>query len=73
MKDGEPYSKIKTKLSRQSFPTISYVGSIFQSLRIRCSSIFSNTTDRKFMEGELRVVLYCGILFWSIYLLSKII
>jgi tRNA-(ms[2]io[6]A)-hydroxylase len=27
---------------------------------------------RKFMESEFRLVLYCGILFWSIYLLFTI-
>lgn len=48
-------------------------GSILQSFWIRCRSIFPNTTDRKFMEGELRVVLYCGLFFWGLYLLFQII
>ena len=47
--------------------------SILQSFWIRCRSIFPNTTDRKFMESELRFVLYCGILFWLIHLLYQII
>ncbi len=47
--------------------------SILQSLWIRCRSIFPNTTDRKFMESELRFVLYCGIIFWGIYLLYETI
>ena len=43
-------------------------GSILQSFWIRCRSIFPTATDRKFMEGELRFVLYSGLLFWVIYL-----
>ena len=48
-------------------------GSILQSIWIRCRTIFPNITDGKFMEGELRVVLYSGTLFWSLYLLYQII
>jgi hypothetical protein len=47
--------------------------SILQSIWIRCRSIFPNTTDRKFMESELRFVLYSGVIFWIIYLLYETI
>ena len=43
-------------------------GTILQSLWIRCRTIFPNATDRKFMESELRFVLYSGFILWSIYL-----
>ncbi len=43
-------------------------GSILQSIWVRCRSIFPNITDRKFMESELRFVLYSGVILWSIYL-----
>lgn len=49
------------------------VSAIFQSIRIRCGSIFPTITNREFMEGELRVVLYCGVLFWLVYLLYEVI
>jgi len=52
---------------------VSVPSTILQSFWIRCRSVFPNITDRKFMEGELRLVLYCGIVFWVIYLLSQII
>ena len=42
-------------------------GTILQSVWIRCRSIFPTATDRKFMESELRFVLYCGLIFWTIY------
>lgn len=48
-------------------------GSIFQSVWVRCRTIFPDITSGKFMESELRYVLYCGVLFWIIYLLSQII
>jgi hypothetical protein len=49
------------------------VSIILQSLWFRCRSIFPTSTDRKFMEGELRIVLYCGILFWTIFVLYQFI
>lgn len=48
-------------------------GTILQSVWIRCRSIFPNITDRKFMESELRFVLYSGIIFWGLYLFWEII
>ena len=43
-------------------------GTILQSLWIRCRTIFPNATDRKFMEGELRFVLYSGVILWGLYM-----
>ncbi len=43
-------------------------GTILQSVWIRCRTIFPNITDRKFMESELRFVLYSGFVLWTIYL-----
>ncbi len=48
-------------------------GSILQSFWVRCRSIFPNATDGKFMESELRFVLYSGVLFWALYLLYEIV
>jgi hypothetical protein len=48
-------------------------GTILQSVWIRCRTIFPNITDRKFMESELRFVLYSGVVFWGLYLLYEII
>ena len=49
------------------------VGTVLQSFWVRCRTIFPAATDRKFMESELRFVLYCGIFLWIVYLLSQII
>ena len=47
------------------------VGTVLQSFWVRCRSIFPAATDRKFMESELRFVLYCGLFFWFIHLLYQ--
>ena len=47
------------------------VGLILQSIWVRCRSVFPNATNRKFMESELRFVLYCGGILWALYLAWK--
>ena len=49
------------------------VSSVFQSFWVRCGSIYTDIADRKFMESELRVVLYCGSILWILLILKKII
>ena len=77
MEDGdkqiEKYSKGKADQNNVIQRHNSDVSSILQSFWIRCRSVFPTTTDGKFMEGELRIVLYCGILFWILHLLYQII
>jgi hypothetical protein len=48
-------------------------GTILQSVWVRCRSIFPYATDRKFMESELRFVLYSGVIFWAVYLVYQTI
>jgi hypothetical protein len=71
MDDGKQNKHMEESLPRQSFSDFFNVGIILQSFWVRCRSIFPNITDRKFMESELRFVLYCGGIFWFVYLLSK--
>ena len=73
MEDGEKQVYVAENVSRQSITNIFNVSTILQSIWIRCRSIFVNIMDRKFMESQLRVVLYCGSIFWAIYLFSQII
>ena len=46
-------------------------GVILQSIWVRCRSVFPTATDRKFMESELRFVLYSGIILWTLYLVYE--
>jgi hypothetical protein len=48
-------------------------GSFLQSVWVRCRTIFPYATDRKFMESELRFVLYSGFVFWAVYLVYEIL
>jgi hypothetical protein len=73
MEDGDKQKNVEKDVSRQSFSNIFNDGSVLQSIWIRCCSIFPDITDRKFMECELRLVLYCGTFLWIVYLLSQII
>jgi len=47
-------------------------GTILQSVWVRCRTIFPNITDRKFMESELRFVLYSGVILWGLYMAYEI-
>ena len=73
MDDGKQIKNMEKGVSRQPISNIFDVGTILQSFWVRCRTIFPNITDRKFMESELRFVLYCGTFLWFIYLLSKIV
>ena len=73
MEDGEKNENVEKEPPRQPITGIFNARIILQSFWFRCRTIFPNITDRKFMESELRVVWYCGIIFWVVYLLSKVI
>jgi hypothetical protein len=73
MGDDSRKQNLEKDIPRQFIPTISDDSTILQPFWVRRGSIWSNIMDRKFMESQLRVVLYCGSIFWIIYLLSQII
>ena len=73
MEDDKKNENLETEPPRQPITGIFNARIILQSFWFRCRTIFPNITDRKFMESELRVVWYCGIIFWVVYLLSKVI
>jgi hypothetical protein len=66
-KQAEKQGKQNNALQRYSVNA----GSILQSFWVRCRSIFPTATDRKFMESELRFVLYSGVIFWTLYLVYE--
>ena len=73
MDDANKQRNVAENIQRKSVSNFFNAGAILQSVWIRCRSIFPDITDRKFMESELRFVLYCGTFLWFVYLLSKII
>ena len=46
------------------------VSPIFQPFRVRRRPILVDRDDWKFVMGEFRFVLYCGLILWAIYALS---
>ena len=73
MDDAKKHGNVAENSKRKSVSNIFNASSVLQSFWIRCRSIFPNTLDRKFMESELRFVLYCGTFLWIVYILSKVI
>jgi hypothetical protein len=72
MEDGEKQN-LEKYISRKHISGQFNDGTFFQSFWVRCRSVFFDIVDRKFMESELRFVLYCGAIFWTLFLLSKVI
>ena len=72
MDDGD--SKNNQQIKKQANKNIAVqrhgidAGSFLQSVWVRCRSIFPYATDRKFMESELRFVLYSGVILWGLYM-----
>ena len=50
---------------------VSVPSPILQSFWIRCRTIFPTATDGKFMESELRFVLYSGVILWTLYVVYE--
>jgi hypothetical protein len=69
--DDNEKQNLEKNIPRQPISTFFNVGSILQSLWIRCCSVFPTITNREFMEGQLRIVLYCGIILWGIFVAWK--
>ena len=75
MDDGDKQNKRNNITKKQKDDDVQRLelvpSSFLQSFWIRCRSILPDITDRKFMESELRYVLYCGMFFWIVYLLIE--
>ncbi len=57
MDDANKQGNVAENTPRESVSNIFNARFVFQSIWIRCRSVFPNITDRKFMESELRFVL----------------
>ena len=72
MDDGDSKNNQQAEKQRKQNNAIqrygANAGTILQSFWVRCRTIFPTATDGKFMESELRFVLYSGLVFWGLYL-----
>lgn len=71
--DSESFTKTKNEEDKQKqncnkFPDF---GDVLESLRIRRSTGDFNTVDRFLLECELGIVLPCGILLFTLFLLLR--
>jgi len=77
MDDGDSKNNQQAEKQRKQINVVQRyginAGTILQSLWVRCRTIFPNATDRKFMESELRFVLYSGTILWALYLVYQTI
>lgn len=74
--DGETKNKsTERKENKASFSKglFANASTILQPVWVRCCTIFSDICDRRFMESQLRNVLYCGVFFWSLLIFYTII
>jgi hypothetical protein len=70
--DGDS-EKIRNKSNGQDCDMVNDGGAVLQSDGIRHRSILVDTSNWKFVESELRFVLYCSIVLWAIHFISTII
>jgi hypothetical protein len=70
--DSEKYTKIKNN-QIESGNMVHDVSSLFQPFGVRRRPILADRDNWKFVMGEFRFVLYCGIIFWTIYAISHVV
>jgi len=66
-KYGDLEQNIKTKPSN----ILSNGSDVLQPFWVRYRTVLSDTANREFVEGQCRFVLYCGLIFWVIYLITS--
>ena len=73
--DSETYTKNPKDKNNQieSGNMVHDVSPVFQPFRVRRSPILATREDWKFVTGEFRFVLYCGIILWTLYTFSRIV
>lgn len=70
--DGDS-EKIRNKNNGQDCDMVDDGGAVLQSDGIRHRSVLVDTSNWKFVESELRFVLYSSIVLWAIHFISTII
>ena len=67
--DGDSRN-LEKNINRKSGDQMYDDRSFLQPIRVRHSSVLANISDWNVMESEFRFVLYSGIIFWTLHLLS---
>jgi hypothetical protein len=69
----ESDSKQNSYTKKQAGNMVYDDSTLLQSLWLRHCSVLADKNHWKFMESELRYVLYCGTILWAIHLISMAI
>lgn len=72
MDDGESNQNVETNIFKKSFSKISYAGNVLQSIWVRRGSVLPDCHNREFILRKFNFVLRIGIIFWTLFLFSKI-
>ena len=73
MDNDNKNKNLEKNISGKSITTSFNDCAIPESIWIRRYSVWTNILDRKFMESQCYFVLRCGIIFWGLFILEKIV
>jgi hypothetical protein len=71
MDDESRKQDLETNIYGKCGSEMSCLGNVLQSFWVRCGSILSLYSNRKFNESKFNFVLRFGILLWIIFLIQK--
>jgi hypothetical protein len=62
---------LEQNIKKERSYILSVLGAVFQPLWLRHRSILANRKDWEFMVRQFHYVLHCGLLFWTLFILSQ--
>ena len=73
MGDGDSNKDMEEDIFGKPICKVSHDSNVFQPFWVRCDTVLSLYFDREFVVRKFNFVLRIGIIFWIIFLFSKII
>ena len=73
MEDGDSKINLEENFHGERICKTTYVRDVFQPIWIRRNTIFTNVTNREFVESKLGFILAIGTLFWVGFIIEKIL
>lgn len=73
MEDGDSEKNMEENFLGERLCKTTYDGDVFQPIWIRRNTVFTNVTNREFVESKLGFILAIGTLFWVGFIIEKIL
>ena len=73
MEDGDSEKNMEENFLGERLCKATYDGDVFQPMWIRRNTIFTNVTNREFVESKLGFILAIGTLLWVGFIIEKIL